>query len=207
MITISIEDKKKEYRIEDVKKKEPFIVKNKKYSVEVTTTGYYRQLEIKDVEIEKIIKSRNNKKLENNFLYSPLNQEFTKMILEKKTRMSAKINLRGVGVSIVNKEPKEILYLSLYGLEVGFGQETLEKNDTNQIEMSLELNLKLNHFQIDNMANDENPIIIAPFKALVKDEEIEDNARHRLLVTQKKPVQNTPFIDVNVIFLSVLLIK
>jgi len=99
--------------------------------VEVTTTGYYRQLEIKDKAIEKRIADFYKKQTIHQFVESDFYHAFNTMtLLTKRKVMRAKIDLFGVGISIVDKEPREILYLSIYKIKADFSQETIEKGQT-----------------------------------------------------------------------------
>ena len=86
-----------------------------------------------------------------------------KMMLVKnssKNAFKANLDLRGVGISIVDKEPKEILYISIFKIVIKANSETTDKG-RGVIETNEEYDLLLYHFQIDNMVSLENPILFS----------------------------------------------
>ena len=156
----------KEYRIDNIKAKDPLKVQDQKYLVEVTTTGYYRQIEVKDEKIEDEIYLSKNK----NFKFSDgeLYKSLRTMIVTKKNITTCSLDLLGFGVSVIDKEPKEILYLSIFKILAKFQQNIIEKFHSEEIETSIMLDLNINHLQVDNMTGDENPIILTSINALDK---------------------------------------
>lgn len=200
--TIMINGSKKEYKIDAMKAKDPLKVRGEKYLVEITTTGYYRQIEIRNESVEnEVLRSKNKT---HKFTEGELYKSFRTMIAMKKNITICSLDLLGFGVSIINKEPKEILYLSIFKIKADFQQNIIEKPQTEEIETSIMLDLKINHLQVDNMTGDENPIILTPVTALDKrDIDLVENIYvHRLLKNLTKNDEETPFFQASFIFFS-----
>ena len=138
------------------------------------STDYYRELEIND----RISQKRRHEK--------PIDFFKTFILTKKKKRseFNYKLDLRGLGISIVDKEPKEVIYMSLYRIKINYSSESAEK-DNGVTEISQEVDMILYHMQIDNMVSMENPILFTPMEILDKD---------KILIDE----EYTPFIQVKV---------
>jgi hypothetical protein len=94
----------------------------------------------------------------------------------RKSELTAKIFLKGMGISFVDSEPKEVLYISVYKIIIDYKQETEAVEDGTLDEVSLDL--RIYHMQIDNQipSNNPNKIIFAPMEELnfeaLADEEV-----------------------------------
>ena len=113
------------------------------------------------------------------------------MITESSKRdngLKLNIDLKGLGVSIVDKEPKEIMYLSIYRILIE-GSRDVKKQQFGVIETEEEYKLKIYHIQIDNMASVENPILLSPYEMIDKEKIYHD-------------LEYTPFIQVMATFSS-----
>lgn len=71
-------------------------------------------------------------------------------------------------VSVIDSDPKEIVLLAIhkpslrYGRKVGFDENQISEN----------IDLLIDHCQIDNMSSFENPVLVCPKKLLEKSEEV-----------------------------------
>jgi hypothetical protein len=171
-IILEIDGQRKEYDIDEIEEKKPFVIKKKKYYVEVKSTGYFRELEIRD-------KKSNKDKLDNpsRFLKSL-------MVSSSGQREERKIciDLRGIGISIVDKEPKEVMYLSIFRILMNLKQESLTKPN-GVIESEEEFDVMVYHMQIDNMVSLDNPILFSPDMVLDKEKILTD-------------LEHTPFVQI-----------
>jgi len=144
-VTIEIDGQKKEYDLDEIQDKKDFIIKKKKYYIKLISTGYFRELEIRDRVSNKGNFTNSKDMLKSLMLVSKKN----------KTGMKANLDLRGVGISIVDKEPKEVLYISIFKIVAKIEQETVDKG-RGVVETSEEYDFMIYHMQIDNMVTVEN---------------------------------------------------
>lgn len=179
-IVLEIDGKTKEYEIDEIKEKDKFKVgKKTKYYVCVISTGFYRELEIKHYS-----KAEVEKEDEDNAGVAAL-KGLTQIASTKSDGINATIKLEGLGISIVDAEPKEVIYLSIYMVELSVIQERKIVDFLNFIyENQEEYNLLIAHMQIDNMVSKDNPTIFSP----------EDGDKTRILTDP----DFTPFIQVKV---------
>jgi hypothetical protein len=176
-IVLEIDGKTKEYEIDEIKQKDTFKVGKKSYFISLVSTGYYRELEIRHSKVADIEEEE-----ESNVGVAAM-KSITKFAHTKSEGMNATIQLEGIGISIVDEEPKEIIYLSIYKIEISAIQELKMVDFSNQIyENQEEYNLNISHMQIDNMVSVDNPTIFAP----------EDGDRDKIL----NDPEYTPFIQI-----------
>lgn len=140
-----------------LRKNKPFAVKKAKYTVNLVSTGYFRELEIRD----RVSTKRQGTSAD-------MLRSFMVAKGLHKTELKASLELKGVGISIVDKEPKEIIYLSLYRICIKYANEVKDRGD-GCIESNDEVDLILYHMQVDNMVSLENPILFSPVEILNKD--------------------------------------
>lgn len=141
-----------------LKRNKPFKAKKAQYIVNLVSTGYFRELEIRDRVSTKKRQGNPTDVLKSLMLVKGL----------KKAQLSASLDLKGVGISIVDKEPKEIIYLSLYRICIKYTSEVTDQSN-GVVESNEEVDLILYHMQIDNMVSLENPILFSPIEVLDKD--------------------------------------
>lgn len=177
-VTIRIDGHEKEYDLDEIEDKKNFVIKKKKFYVKLVSTGYFRELEIRD-------KLSNNKKLDNS---ASLLKNLMLSNGAGKNSLTANLDLRGVGISIVDKEPKEIIYISIFKIVIKAQQDTVNKGK-GVIERSDEYDLIVYHMQIDNMVSLENPILFSPQETLDKKTILENE-------------DYTPFVQIKVSFSS-----
>jgi len=144
--------------------------------VEVKTTGDVRTVEIRSRAHDKATKPQE----ESNAL--------AKLLLKKLGRNDQKmqIDLRGLGVSVVDQEPKELMYISIFKINFSLQKwnEVQQTEGERVIETLTEFNLKVDHMQIDNMVHEMMPVLFSPTKELVKDDLAEKDENY------------TPFLQV-----------
>ena len=176
-LIIEIDGHKKEYDIDEIEEKKPLVIKKKKYYVEVKSTGYFREIQIRD-------KKSNKEKLDNTrFLRSLMVSSSN-----KRSELKASLDLRGIGISIVDKEPKEVMYLSIFKIKLNAKQESITKPNS-VIETDEEYDIIIYHMQIDNMVSLENPILFTPETVLDKEKILNDP-------------EHTPFIQIKLSYSS-----
>ena len=100
------------------------------------------------------------------------------MMLASMMKKESKFNvsLQGIGVSLIDNEPKEVLYISIYKLSFLIEKWTEQQNKRNEMEgiervseLITKYDLRIDHIQIDNMLNNVIPVFFCPLKELVKD--------------------------------------
>ena len=79
------------------------------------------------------------------------------------------LSLPGVTVSIVDNDPKELLLLSILGIDANFEKRC--NIHRSLISTDLYIRLEVNHIQIDNMQDKSFPTIFGPSKMFSKKEE------------------------------------
>jgi hypothetical protein len=181
-LVIKIDGKKKEYDISDIGKKEKFKVGRSLYYVNVISNGYFREIEIRNVPYEEEVVTATQQL--SNIIFSGL---------QRQEGMAINLDLKGIGISIVDEEPKEILYLSIYQILVSWINEKI-RLEGGEIENQDEYNLLISHIQIDNMLSEENPIIFSPENALDKGRKV--TMQDLEYSGKKKDEGYTPFIQV-----------
>lgn len=175
-LVIEIEGKKKSYEIDQIEDKDSFKVKKRIYFVSVITTGYFRDIEIRS--------QRDDKKEEKKESAVAAIREMMFLGASRQNAMYITVNLEGVGVSIVDEEPKEILFLSIYRIHASMINETkLVDNEVHIIENQEEYNLRISHIQIDNVTSKDNPVLFSPEDGLDKGGALSD-------------INYTPFIQI-----------
>jgi len=68
--------------------------------------------------------------------------------------------LSGISISLIDNEPKELIFLSIHGIDVLLKKKVMATgvvNDTNYL-----ASININHIQIDNMLNKSFPVIFSP---------------------------------------------
>lgn len=183
-LVLEIDGKRQSYEIEEIEEKKPITANGYKYYISVSTNGYYREVQITQIKAEEE---------EAEVAYTQL----MSMGNTKTAGISMTINLKGMGISIVDEEPKELLYISIYMIDafvmkeskmVDFSQKTFEDQE--------EYDLKIGHMQIDNVISKENPIIFSPESALDKHSHL--TAAEFTPFIQAKISQTSKFMDKSV---------
>ena len=76
------------------------------------------------------------------------------------------MKLKGIGVSFVDSEPKEVLYMSIYKIELNV--EKVTDTDIHGTKTETDINIKVYHMQVDNQVptKGRNKIIFGPQKEI-----------------------------------------
>jgi hypothetical protein len=85
---------------------------------------------------------RFSKKRDTNFLKDIMTAQISKQ------EQQIHINLKGIGISFVDSEPKEVLYISIY--KINFEIKKITDTDMHGTKIETEVDLKIYHMQIDN---------------------------------------------------------
>ena len=167
-LIIEINDKSQAYSIEEIEDKKPIISEGIKYYVRVISTGYFREVEIRqDKEVEEEDDGK-NKGIKSMIKLG----SFASTVSEG---INLKINLKGLGISIVDEEPKELIYLAIYKIKGRVIKENKIVDFTNIVyENQEEYELIISHMQIDNVISKENPIIFTPEGGFDKNSDLTD---------------------------------
>eukprot|EP00347_Sterkiella_histriomuscorum_P017164 403350423 len=159
LLAIKIGNSLKEINIDQGMQKLIFSASNQmRYNVEINVSGNAKKIKISSINDEK--------------------ESFKKAIylqnlLKRQTLSSLSINLdlRGIGLSFIDEKPVELLFLSLFGINIDLHRWAESRSDGSGIlETMTRITLHLNHLQIDNMVNDIMPVILAPSRSLAKAE-------------------------------------
>jgi len=76
------------------------------------------------------------------------------------TGMKFMLNLLGIGISIIDQEPEELLYICVNKILVNYQYRAVTEEGETDTKTVIELNL--GNFQIDNLTNDDYPVLLAP---------------------------------------------
>ncbi len=125
-----------------------------------------------------IIKNEDKKNLRDGYFLKTLQG------VNKSYNMTFKINTKGLGLSIISSEPREIFYISFYGGIMEGGMFTYKQDQCDHMITNLKLALK--NFQIDYCLEDNFKSMIIPVSQLTPTTE-------ELLKSQGEPI--TPFFQ------------
>lgn len=165
-VVLEIDGVRESYEIDEIEDKKHFSAKRKTYYVSVISTGYFRELEIRP-------KRKEDEKEEELGKGKAFMKELVLISSTNQSGLNLAVDLLGVGVSIVDEEPKELMFLSVYKIGVSAINE-LKHIGGGMLENQEEYNLMISHIQIDNMISKENPILFSPEDPLDKGKELSD---------------------------------
>ena len=76
--------------------------------------------------------------------------------------------MKGIGLSFIDYQPRELLYLSIYNIKFGM-QNWIETriDGSGLMESITKFKLNIDHLQLDNMINQIMPVVLAPIKPLL----------------------------------------
>ena len=77
------------------------------------------------------------------------------------------IKFKGIGLSIIKNDSKELFYISLYSININFSSNLLNSEKNNSSKKTENLEFYLANFQIDYCLNDSIKYIIAPRKQIL----------------------------------------
>lgn len=118
------------------------------------------------------------------------------------------INLQGIGISLIDGEPDELLYICLSKILLNYQYKTVQLKDQVETDTKTIIELNLGNFQIDNLTNEDYPVLLgtrsfyhkrltqanisnamsnlSTFYKIVQESEIKSK--------KSKPLDNMPFI-------------
>lgn len=103
-------------------------------------------------------------------------EDFLKDVLKKEKYNKEDIKLEcamlGVGISIIDNGPKELIYLSAHEIYIGMEKDVILEDDLRDTNYLLVFNV--GHVQIDNMLNKSFPVIFAPQALFMVEGEMKD---------------------------------
>lgn len=97
-------------------------------------------------------------------------KEFDKTFIERKTLTKSyvyDIFIKGFGISLIDKTPKEIFYISFYGITTRYSYNVLFNSNINKSIVTTNIELLFNNFQIDYCLNDSIKQIIYPKNQII----------------------------------------
>lgn len=94
-------------------------------------------------------------------------EEEKKMESHNKDDIKIRCSLMGFGVSLIDNEPKEIIYISAHEIDTILEQKITKEIDTQDTNYFISLNI--GHIQIDNMLDKSFPIIFGPQRLFITD--------------------------------------
>jgi len=94
------------------------------------------------------------------------NFELSKAAKDKMTGMNMQFDFKGLGVSFIDNQPKELIYLCINDLALAYNYLVVNdhKKDSGGSSTLTRTFLKfqVGNLQIDNLINDEMPVVIGP---------------------------------------------
>ena len=157
LLIAMLDNNKIELNINEIKIiKKDFNVKEKDIS---QVQNFFFQTIIENNKTRKLIIKNENVKNKNNGHFLELLKEH-----KKSSNMVFKVTMKGLGLSIINNEPKEIFYISLYGVIIDGNMFTFKKDDCEHSITNVSLFLK--NFQIDYCLEDNFKSMIIPVKQI-----------------------------------------
>jgi len=103
----------------------------------------------------KELEEESRKEFEENFFTDLLKKE-----KYNKEDIKLECAIMGVGLSIIDNEPKELIYLSAHEIYIGMEKDVILEDDLRDTNYLLVFNV--GHVQIDNMLNKSFPVIFGP---------------------------------------------
>ena len=145
-ITMRTDEKSKDYKLDEIAQLDQLKTNDgKKLDVELKVQNDYKELVISNPEESK------------NFEIGDKGNIF-KLILMNKIILKCfliTIDIKDICISMIDSDPKEVLLLSIRSLSLKFGK----KVSYHSLEIDENLDLIVDHVQIDNMSTLENPVI------------------------------------------------
>ena len=160
-ITVKVDDKSNNYKLDQICQLKQLQSKSgKKLNVELKVEKDYKELVITNPE-----KSKHFEIGEKGNIF--------KLILMNKIILKCflvSIDIQTICVSMIDSDPKEVLLVSLRNPSLKFGK----KVSYHSLEIDQNLDLIVDHIQVDNMATMENPVIFRPCRLLQNEESKEE---------------------------------
>ena len=102
---------------------------------------------------------------------------------EKKrpTTYKYNISMKGIGLSLIDDIPKEIFYISFYGIKIIYTNNILNLNNNAKTENTQNLIFYLKNFQIDYCLNDSLKNIIFPKNQIIPSNESKENNNEEIV--------------------------
>ena len=118
--------------------------------------------------------------------YQPEDQTMIEKIFfrnkKRPTTMDINCDFKGMGLSIIDDIPKEVFYISMYGLKAGYKNNVLSLNNDSKIENTENMTFYMKNFQIDYCKNDSLKNIIYPKVQIIpSNEEKYENSNEEIV--------------------------
>ncbi|TNV88198.1 hypothetical protein FGO68_gene7808 [Halteria grandinella] len=111
------------------------------------------------------------------------------------------ITLGGLGISLVNSDPKEIIYLSLYDLQLLMMTKVKKQGGVERTHRKLDF--RIMNFQIDNMTMRSFPVVIGPRKAFNYQERyFRHQNHHHSIIPEPQQQEESKQVDFLQIYLN-----
>ena len=164
-ITIKFDDKTNNYKLDEIKQFGKVKAKSGTFEVALKAQKDYKELSISNPQKQKEVE------------VDPKGNVY-KLLLMNKMLLKCfliTLNVKSICVSMIDSDPKEVLLVSLVNPLVKFGKRV----SFHSVEIDQNLDLIVDHVQIDNMGTMQNPVIFCP-KKLLNNEEVkkEDNEEY-----------------------------
>ena len=173
LLIAMLDNNKIELNLNEIKIiKKDFNVKEKDIS---QTHKFFFQTIIENNKTRKLIIKNEDIKNKNNGYYLELIKG-----QKKSSNMVFKVTTRGLGLSIINNEPKEIFYISLYGIILDGNMISFKKDECEHSITNISLFLK--NFQIDYCLEDNFKSMIIPVKQITPQYEEEAKQKNEPII-------------------------
>ena len=94
---------------------------------------------------------------------------------KRPSTMDINCDFKGWGMSFIDDIPKEIFYISMYGLKAGYKNNVLSLNNDSKIENTENITFFMKNFQVDYCKNDSYKNIIYPKQQIIPSNENENS--------------------------------
>eukprot|EP00349_Pseudokeronopsis_sp_Brazil_P007744 CAMPEP_0202967954 /NCGR_PEP_ID=MMETSP1396-20130829/13033_1 /ASSEMBLY_ACC=CAM_ASM_000872 /TAXON_ID= /ORGANISM="Pseudokeronopsis sp., Strain Brazil" /LENGTH=212 /DNA_ID=CAMNT_0049693657 /DNA_START=504 /DNA_END=1142 /DNA_ORIENTATION=+ len=183
------------YPIDKIKRLKGFTTSKDTYYVQVKTKGDFRTVEIRSSFLR-----REGEACGRAGICCPWQDAAEKL---PKDWFQEEYKFKGLGISIIDNEPKELIYFSLYKFEYIYEQlmEKKKKNiggaeDEFYTETTTRQSVEIYHMQIDNMVSDELKVLFYPTRALKKSDLSLEHMRFQ-------DDDYYPFVQVNIVQIEI----
>ena len=187
-LVLYIGEREEKYSLDKFKKMKDIVTGEDSYQVELINKGFTKVLRVRskrlqeakyysETSVSNVIGQLSNKSLAENFLLT--------------------IRLKGLGLSFVTNDPKELLYISIYHLQIKLSRNSIQSKVK---QTDTELKMKIGHIQVDNMLDKSFPTIFTPKKLFHKDQIGEDSdiEDQEIVDDNTQEEDHTPFIQISI---------
>ena len=182
-INLLIGGKKQSYSLDKYKKLKDIITKEDIYMVELI-----------DKEFTKILRVRSKRLQDSNYYSEEIGGNSLIQQLSIKSpadNFMVMFKMKGIGISLVTEDPKELLYISINNMQIKLSRNSIEGNLK---QTDTEFKIRIGHIQIDNMLDKSFPTIFLPKKLFFQSQEDYNGDEEQ----NAEDLDQTPFVQISI---------